>query len=248
MRHASSLGFLFLLGECPMHGSNTLPTLHNSSWKLYTENISAGEQHGRDLVAERAVWDVRITQKAMVLGSRQDVSLLNGELCSRDGIEVVRRRSGGGIVFLAPGEHVWLDVIVPRGDVLWSDDVAQASWWLGDVWVQTLNALGENNVSVHHESLSSDAWGDLLCFAGVGPGEVVQQDDESLSKLVGISQRRTRDYARFQCTVYTKWNPHDVEMYVVNTPGNLSEIAHRVATVQASQQAIVDTFVSHLPL
>ena len=231
-----------------MHGSNTLPTLHNSSWKLYTENISAGEQHGRDLVAERAVWDVRITQKAMVLGSRQDGSLLNGELCSRDGIEVVRRRSGGGIVFLAPGEHVWLDVIVPRGDVLWSDDVAQASWWLGDVWVQTLNALGENNVSVHHESLSSDAWGDLLCFAGVGPGEVVQQDDESLSKLVGISQRRTRDYARFQCTVYTKWNPHDVEMYVVNTPGNLSEIAHRVAAVQASQQAIVDTFVSHLPL
>ena len=231
-----------------MHGSNTLPTLHNSSWKLYTEHISAGEQHGRDLVAERAVWDVRITQKAMVLGSRQDGSLLNGELCSRDGIEVVRRRSGGGIVFLAPGEHVWLDVIVPRGDVLWSDDVAQASWWLGDVWVQTLNALGENNVSVHRESLSSDAWGDLMCFAGVGPGEVVQRNDEEMSKLVGISQRRTRDYARFQCTIYTKWNPHDVEMYVVNTPGNLSEIAHRVAAVQASQQAIVDTFVSHLPL
>ena len=231
-----------------MRGSNTLPTPPNASWKLYTEHVSAGEQHGRDLVAERAVWDVRITQTAMVLGSRQNESLLNGELCSRDGIEVVRRRSGGGIVFLAPGEHVWLDVVVPRGDVLWSDDVAQASWWLGDVWVQALNALGVSNVSVHHESLSSDAWGDLLCFAGVGPGEVVQRDDESLSKLVGISQRRTRDYARFQCTMYTKWNPHDVEMYVVNTPGNLSEIAHRVATVQASQQAVVDTFVSHLPL
>ena len=231
-----------------MRGSNTLPTLPNTSWKLHTEHVSAGEQHGRDLVAERAVWDVRITQKAMVLGSRQDESLLNGELCSRDGIEVVRRRSGGGIVFLAPGEHVWLDVVVPRGDVLWSDDVAQSSWWLGDVWVQALNALGVSNVSVHHESLSSDAWGDLLCFAGVGPGEVVQRDGESLSKLVGISQRRTRDYARFQCTIYTKWNPHDVEMYVVNTPGNLSEIAHRVATVQASQQALVDTFVSHLPL
>jgi hypothetical protein len=39
---------------------------------------------------------VRVTQKAMVLGSRQDESLLNGELCSRDGSEVVRRRSGSG--------------------------------------------------------------------------------------------------------------------------------------------------------
>jgi lipoate-protein ligase A len=231
-----------------MRGSNTLPTLPNSSWKLYTEYVSAGEQHGRDLVAERAVWDVHITQKAMVLGSRQDESLLNAELCNRDEIEIVHRRSGGGIVFLAPGEHVWLDVVVPRGDSLWSDDVAQSSWWLGDVWVKTLNALGENNVLVHHESLSSDAWGDMLCFAGVGPGEVVRQSAESLSKFVGISQRRTRDYARFQCTIYTKWNPHDVEMYVVNTPGNLSEIAHRVAAVQESQQAIVDTFVSHLPL
>jgi lipoate-protein ligase A len=248
MRHVSSHGFLFLLGECPMRGSNTLPTLPNTSWKLHTEHVSAGEQHGRDLVSERGVWDVRVTQTALVLGSRQDASLLNVDQCGRNNVEVVRRRSGGGIVFLAPGEHVWLDVVVPRGDVLWSDDVAQASWWLGDVWVQTLHSLGMSDVSVHRESLSSDAWGDLLCFAGVGPGEVVQQGNETVSKVVGISQRRTREYARFQCTMYTKWNPHDVETYVMNTPGNLSEIAHRVATVQADQQAIVDTFVSHLPL
>ena len=230
-----------------MRGSNTLPTHPDSSWKLHNEHVSAAVQHGRDLAVERGVWDVRITHSAIVLGSRQQESLLNVEHCTHDDIEIVRRRSGGGIVFLAPGDHVWLDVVVPSGDELWSDDVARASWWLGDVWVQTLHSLGMNNVSVHRESLSSDAWGDLLCFAGVGPGEVVQQLDESIGKVVGISQRRTREYARFQCTIYTKWNPHDVEMYVMNTPGDLNEIAHRVATVQASQQAIVDTFVSHLP-
>ena len=231
-----------------MRGSNILPTLPNSSWKLYTENISAGEQHGRDLVAERAVWDVRVTRTAIVLGSRQDETLLNIDQCRRSDVDVVRRRSGGGIVFLAPGEHVWLDVVIPHGDVLWSDDVARASWWLGDVWVQTLHSLGMNDVSVHRKSLNSDAWGDLLCFAGVGPGEVVQQREETFGKVVGISQRRTRDYARFQCTIYMKWNPHDVEQYLVTMPGNVGEIAHRVAAVQASQQAMVDTFVSHLPL
>ena len=109
-----------------MRGSNTLPTLPSTSWKLYTEHISAGEQHGRDLVPERAVWDVRVTRMAMVLGSRQDESLLNVDQCGRNDVDVVHRRSGGGIVFLAPGEHVWLDVVVPRGDVLWSDDVARS--------------------------------------------------------------------------------------------------------------------------
>lgn len=231
-----------------MRGSNTLPTPPNTSWKLYTEHISAGEQHGRDLVSERGVWDVRVTRTAVVLGSRQDETLLNVDQCGRNNVDVVHRRSGGGIVFLSPGEHVWLDVVVPRGDALWSDDVAQASWWLGDVWAQTLNSLGMNEVNVHRKSLHSDAWGDLLCFAGVGPGEVVQRHEGLSSKVVGISQRRTRDYARFQCTTYTKWNPHDLEMYLLNTPGNLSEIANRVATVQADQQAIVNTFVSHLPV
>ena len=211
-------------------------------------HCSASEQHARTFTPERSVFDVRIRQTALVLGSRQTPDLVDADACARGNIEVVRRRSGGGVVFLEPGEHVWLDVVVPRADAMWSDDVAQASWWLGDVWVQTLHSLGMSDVSVHRESLSSDAWGDLLCFAGVGPGEVVQQGTETLSKVVGISQRRTREYARFQCTIYTKWNPHDVEMYVVNTPGNLDEIAHRVATVQADQQAIVDTFVSHLPL
>jgi lipoate-protein ligase A len=248
MRLANLHGFLFLLGACPTRGSNILHTLPNSSWKLYTEQISAGEQHGRDLVPERAVWDVCVTRTALVLGSRQDESLLNVDQCGRNGVDVVRRRSGGGIVFLEPGEHVWLDVVIPHGDVLWSDDVARASWWLGDVWLQTLRALGMTMVTVHRESLNSDAWGDLLCFAGVGPGEVVQQQHETFGKVVGISQRRTRDYARFQCTIYTKWNPHDVEQYLVNAPGKVTEIANRVVAVQANRQEIVDTFVSFLPL
>ena len=191
---------------------------------------------------------MRVTRTALVLGSRQTDSLLNVHNCNRDEIEIVRRRSGGGIVYLVPNEHVWIDVVIPREDELWNDDVAQASWWVGDTWVKTLHELGMNDISVHRNSLFADAWGDLLCFAGVGPGEVVSQQGDVVSKVVGISQRRSRDYARFQCTLYMEWNPHVVGRYLQSTPGPLQEVESRVEVVGASPQQIVDTFVSHLPL
>ena len=48
-----------------------------------------------------------------------------------------------------------------------------------------------------------------MCFDGVAPGEVVLAgpDDGLPAKLVGISQRRTRDGARFQCIVHHRWAP-----------------------------------------
>ncbi len=41
------------------------------------------------------------------------------------------------------------------------------------------------------------------CFAGLGPGEVTIGG----RKAVGISQRRTRAGARFQCVAYERWDP-----------------------------------------
>ncbi len=215
---------------------------------MHTEEVSATQHHGKDLPSERSIWDVHLTQTAIVLGSRQHESLLNVELCMRDSIEIVKRRSGGGIVFLEPNKHVWLDVVISRDDELWNDDVAKASWWLGEVWINTLNELGLENLSVHHEPLQSDAWGDLLCFAGIGPGEVVLNNSDGVSKVVGISQRRTRDSARFQCTLYMEWNPHIVGQYLKSIPGSLDEVVPRVSPVSATRQQLVDTFVSYLPL
>ncbi|MFZ9844209.1 MAG: hypothetical protein ACO3EQ_07685, partial [Ilumatobacteraceae bacterium] len=51
-----------------------------------------------------------------------------------------------------------------------------------------------------------------VCFASIGPGEVVRSDTRAgvSRKVVGISQRRTKDAARFQCTVFRKI---DVSLY-----------------------------------
>jgi hypothetical protein len=42
----------------------------------------------------------------------------------------------------------------------------------------------------------------VVCFGGTGPGEVVVGG----AKVVGLSQRRTRDGARFQCSVPLAWD------------------------------------------
>ena len=44
--------------------------------------------------------------------------------------------------------------------------------------------------------------GPVVCFAGTGPGEVLVAG----RKVVGISQRRTRAGARFQCSVPILWD------------------------------------------
>jgi lipoate-protein ligase A len=79
-------------------------------------HCSASEQHARDFSAKRSVYDVRINQSALVLGSRQTPDLVDADACARENIEIVRRRSGGGVVFLVPEEHVWLDIVIPRTD------------------------------------------------------------------------------------------------------------------------------------
>jgi len=186
-----------------------LPLHPESTWLVREVRTTASEQHGRDLPAERSVWNVDVISPAIVLGSRQTETELDLVACLNNNVEIVRRRSGGGMVFLSPGKQVWLDVVIPKNDPLWIDDVGRASWWLGDVWLAAIESLAPSrklSADVHRESLNAGEYGDLVCFSGVGPGEVMGLDAEGVrSKIVGISQRRTQEAARFQCTMYLEW-------------------------------------------
>jgi lipoate-protein ligase A len=144
-----------------------------------------------------------IDRSALVLGSAQRDDVVDHEACEAAGVDVVRRRSGGGVVLLVPGETLWLDVVVPRADPRWDDDVAKAMWWLGDVWCQALAAIGTSGAEVHRGALTHTAWSRLVCFDGLGSGEVMVDGH----KAVGISQRRTRDWLRLQSSIHLRWRP-----------------------------------------
>lgn len=141
--------------------------------------------------------------RAIVLGSTQDADIVDAHRVARDGVDVVRRSSGGGAVVVAPAAQVWLEVWLPRHDPLWDDDVIASSWWLGETWARGLEGLGASNLLVHRGRSTRTEWSDIVCFAGLGPGEVTW----GTAKVVGIAQRRTRHGARFGSLALVSWDP-----------------------------------------
>lgn len=131
---------------------------------------------------------------SLVLGSSQPLGLIDSEKAAAAGVAVARRRSGGGAVYLGPGRQVWVDLLVPRGDRLWDDDVIRAAVWAGEMWSAAVASLAGEPASVHRGRSAGGRWGRLICFAGLGPAEVTVGG----RKVVGISQRRSRDWARIQ--------------------------------------------------
>ena len=144
-----------------------------------------------------------VERGAIVLGSTQAVEAVDGDRAAELGLDVVRRRSGGSSVALAPGAQLWVDVWIPAGDPLWNDDVAAAAVPIGEAWARALGRIGWADLTVHAGGAEPGPWSELVCFAGRGPGEVFTATGR---KLVGVSQRRTRDWIRLQCMVHRYWD------------------------------------------
>jgi lipoate-protein ligase A len=189
---------------------------------------------------------LEVTRPAVVLGSRQTVEEVDAAAAASAGFDVVRRRSGGGAVLLEPGSSAWLDVTIARDDALWCDDVGVAFEWLGRAWASALQALGFEP-EVHTGRLIESSWSRQVCFAGLGPGEVLIGG----RKVVGISHRRTREAARFQCLAYRHWDPDRLLALLALPEERRHEGARDLAGVAAgidvAPEVLVSALVSSLP-
>jgi len=195
----------------------------------------------------------------LVLGSSQSPPDLDADAAKRLGLAITRRSSGGGAVLIAPSSQVWIDVWLPRDDPHWDDDVIGSSQWLGKAWRDALAGLGVRDTEVSNARMSRTDWSDLICFAGVGPGEVLWRN----RKLVGLSQRRDRYGARFltvspvaavgiDLLQLLALDPSDrdlVETFVSSTATCLSEVLDVLPTdaedlLQRVEQAVVSCVVA----
>jgi len=183
---------------------------------------SVAEFHARELPDVAAVWQFDIGHRTIVLGSRQAVDVIDVAACGRHGVEVARRRSGGGVVLLEPGAADWIDVVVPVTDPRWDDDVRRSMIGIGERWVEALEGVVDGDLTVHHGPMIRTPWSELVCFAGTAPGEVLLDG----VKLVGLSQRRTRRGARFQCAINRRFDDELlVELLAAPVPSPLPPVA-----------------------
>jgi len=146
---------------------------------------------------------MQVDRPAVVLGSTQDRGTADPQRAAGLGFEIVSRRSGGGAVLLVPDEHLWVDFWVPRSHERFDDDVVSAAFWVGELWARAAEDVLALPATVHRAGHLPGRYGATVCFAGIGPGEVSVEG----RKLVGISQRRTRGWARIQTLAHQRWQP-----------------------------------------
>lgn len=218
-------------------------------WDVEVARGSAADFHGRDVEpgSGRQVWVQHVDRPALVLGSTQPDDLVDRDAAARAGVEVVRRRSGGGAVLVEPGGTVWVDVVVPPGDPLWDDDVGRAAHWVGEAWAAALARCGVAGAAVHTGGLVTTPWSRQVCFAGMGPGEVTVGG----RKVVGVAQRRTRHGARFQVAALLRWEPEAL-VALLRLPADereaaVADLADRAAALPVAGDALVTALLDVLP-
>jgi lipoate-protein ligase A len=180
-------------------------------WRVVHERGPAADLHAASAGALNAPAVGRLvrictpTTPALVLGSHQPDSPFDPDRLESAGVELARRRSGGSAVLVGAGRILWVDFVIGRDDPLWDDDVGRAAWWVGGLWADALGAAGLGGGDVWVGPMRSCDWSKVVCFAGVGPGEVAVGG----RKVVGICQRRTVRAALFQTAGLLEWDPEE---------------------------------------
>jgi hypothetical protein len=157
-----------------------------------------------------------------------------------------------------------VDVFLPAGDPLLDADVGRSFMWLGQAWAAALERLPRGRVAgrvlarvparvpgdgieVSSPGIAPTAWSSLLCFGGLGAGEVTIGG----RKVVGISQRRDRDGAWFHSMALVADTSERLVAALNLPPGEraaaLAWLRDFAGTVAADPAELADALLRSLP-
>jgi lipoate-protein ligase A len=127
-----------------IHAAPQSPTLHMALDDVLTHEVGAGRR-----APTLRIWEW--AAPAVVIGRFQSLrNEVDGEAARRHGIEVVRRVSGGGAMFIEPGNTITYSIYAPQSLVKGLS--FQEAYAFFDAWV--LEALGELGIKAWYQPLN----------------------------------------------------------------------------------------------
>jgi lipoate-protein ligase A len=127
-----------------IHTAPQSPTLHMALDDVLTHEVGAGRRKPTLRIWEWA-------SPAVVIGRFQSLrNEVDSEAARRHGIEVVRRVSGGGAMFIEPGNTITYSIYAPQSLVKGLS--FQEAYAFFDAWV--LEALGELGIKAWYQPLN----------------------------------------------------------------------------------------------
>lgn len=200
-------------------GNRVSPSAPQETWRLLPygegpaeEELAAGEGMLAGLAAtgRPALRWYGARRVAVVIGSGQRASEVDGAAVAAAGATLHKRASGGGAVLFVPG-FLMQDIALPAGHPLARADVSESYAWLGGAWAEALGELGVRAELIdipaaRADTQAADPLVRRACFGGRSPYEVLAGG----RKLVGLSQIRRRPGALFQVGLYARWPGRDL--------------------------------------
>lgn len=206
-----------------------------AEWRVEILRDGIGERLAARPAGERSIVVYDVARPTLVLGSSQKDDAVDWERARERDVEVVHRRSGGSAVLVETGSALWVDITIPADDRWWDHDVGRAFHWLGAAWAEVLIGAGVL-AGWHDGAMQRTEWSPWVCFAGLGPGEVTVGG----RKVIGLSQRRTREGALFQCCAALRWQPERLLDLLALEDADRARAAAELANVATGLGAGID--------
>lgn len=187
------------------------PTVILDCPRLPQEQMDIDEQWARDVAAGKRSATIRFWQwaaPAVVVGRFQSIpDEVHEDVAAREGFAVVRRCTGGGAMFIEPGNTITYSLYAPRDFV--ADVSNEASYRLCDMWlVSALRDLGLdvrfgglNDIASQHGKIGGAAQRRFPSING-GPGAVLHHvtlaydiDAVKMMRVLNTSREKMSDKA-----------------------------------------------------
>ncbi|MFC7228897.1 lipoate--protein ligase family protein [Salinirubellus salinus] len=225
-------------------GVDPNPAVADAEWRVVTEEVLDGatamayDEVAAETAANGGPRTVRVYQwlpSTLSLGYRQDADDVDWRFCEREGIDVVRRPTGGGAIYHDTHGDISYSIVAPADEL--PGDLMETYELLCEPVLAALRAAG---VPADFAETEREAIFEPACFLrDVNPAHDVVTPEGK--KVAGNAQHRTRDAVVQHGSFSFAPNPERHCSCFADCDVPVEQFEDRVASMEATIERTIET-------